>query len=183
MGHLYKLDFPNGKSYIGITTKTALQRFKGHRVRYQCGADGSALYNAWRKHGEPKLVLLAVLEDREMVETEIRAIKIFNTLRPNGYNTTPGGKFAPFSDPAISAKMIGNQHAKGSKHIRSVEYREKLSKALKRNKNSLGNKHGIGNRNAAGKRSPELVTNIKAGVAYAKIKRKEIYCWEDDGGR
>lgn len=183
MGQLYKLDFSNGKSYIGITTKTALQRFKGHCVRHQCGKDRSALYNAFRKHGEPILVILAVLEDREMVETEIRAIKAFNTLLPNGYNTTPGGKFSPFSDPAIAAKMIGNKHALGSKHIRSSEYREKLSASLKGNKNGLGNKASLGKRNAAGKRSPESIANIKAGVAYAKIKRKEIYCWEDDGGR
>lgn len=30
MGCLYQLIFPNGKSYIGITKKTAVQRFKGH---------------------------------------------------------------------------------------------------------------------------------------------------------
>lgn len=33
--------------------------------------------------------MLAVLEDRELASTEIRAIAAYGTLAPNGYNMTP----------------------------------------------------------------------------------------------
>lgn len=173
MGNLYKLDFQNGKSYIGITTKTAAERFSGHRVRCRSAKGNDAtLYHAWRKHGEPKLVVLAVVEDKDLAETEIRAIKAFNTMTPNGYNMTPGGDVSPLSDPLIAAKLVGNKNAEGSRHVRSAEYKSKLSKALAGNKNGLGNNHGIGNRNAAGKRSAEAIANIKAGIAAAKLKKE-----------
>lgn len=169
MGQLYKLDFANGKSYIGITTKDAQHRFNGHRARCRSTKGNDAtLYHAWRKHGEPKLVVLAVVEDADLAETEIRAIKAFNTLVPNGYNMTPGGDVSPLVDPLIAAKLIGNKNAEGSRHVRSAEYKAKLSKSLAGNKNGIGNNHGVGNRNAAGKRSPEAIANIKAGIAAAR---------------
>lgn len=169
MGQLYKLDFPNGKSYIGITTKTASERFAGHRVRCRSAkGNDAALYHAWRKHGEPQLAVLAIVEDADLPAAEIRAIRVFNTLVPNGYNMTPGGDVSPLSDPLIAAKLIGNKNAEGSRHARSAEYKAKLSKALAGNKNGLGNNHGVGNRNATGKRSPEAIANIKAGIAAAR---------------
>ena len=172
MGALYRLDFSNGKSYIGITTKTAQKRFNGHRLRVSSGVlDNTLMYNAWRKYGEPKLIILAILENHMLKETEIAAIKAYNTFAPNGYNTTPGGDFPPLLNPEIAKKLIGNKNAKGSKHERSKEYRNKLSIALKGNKNSLGNKHGIGNKNASGKRSEYQIHNIKMGIAKGKVKR------------
>lgn len=113
MGALYKLDFPNGKSYIGITTRSARERFNGHRQMATTGK--TALYAAWRKHGEPKLVTLAILEDRELASTEIRAIAVYKTLAPDGYNTTPGGDASPMTLPEISAKLRGNKHSLGKK--------------------------------------------------------------------
>lgn len=145
MGTLYKLDFANGKSYIGITTGSAEVRFKCHKQAAN-GTRDAALYRAWRKHGEPVLTVLAVVEDRELADTEIRAIKAFNTLVPNGYNTLEGGQPFPMKDPAIAKKsgdarkgmkfsdehkakiaaaMIGNQRTKGQK--RSEEFRAKMS--------------------------------------------------------
>lgn len=174
MGELYKLDFANGKSYIGITTNVAQHRFNGHRARCRSTkGNDAAIYHAWRKHGEPTLLVLAVVEDRDLADTEIRAIKVFNTVVPNGYNMTHGGDVSPLVDPLIAAKLIGNKNASGSKHIRSAEYKAKLSKSLAGNKNALGNSHGVGNKNAAGKRSPEAIANIKAGVAAAKERRNQ----------
>lgn len=145
MGELYKLDFTNGKSYIGITTGSALGRLKSHRKAAN-GSRDAALYHAWRKHGEPQLVVLAVVEDKDLAETEVRAIKAFGTLAPNGYNMVDGGQPFPMKDPAIAKKsgdsrkgrkfsdehrakiaaaMTGNQHSKGLK--RSDEFRAKMS--------------------------------------------------------
>lgn len=122
MGELYKLDFANGKSYIGITTKTAKHRFDCHRRDAESGSS-YAVHQAWRKYGEPKLVVLAVVEDKDLAETEIRAIKAFGTLNPAGYNMTPGGEESPMLVSEIKAKLVGIK--------RSDETKAKLSAAKK----------------------------------------------------
>lgn len=107
MGQLYALDFPNGKRYIGITTKTAEVRFKGHErdaPREKPGG-GPALYRAWRKHGAPALTVLAIVEDEDLLETEKRAVAVFGTLSPGGYNLTEGGDANPSKRPEVRAKM------------------------------------------------------------------------------
>lgn len=105
MGQLYKLDFANGKSYIGITKHEARRRFRGHKASLTAGNKGSLLYDAWRKHGEPQLVVLAVVEDADLPASEIRAIKAFNTLVPNGYNISEGGNINPMHSDAVRAKL------------------------------------------------------------------------------
>lgn len=132
MGILYKLEFANGKSYIGISLNPS-KRFADHK---RCALDGkeNAVYRAWRKHGEPALKLLAVVEDRDLAETEIRAIKAFNTLVPNGYNVAEGGSGGstlndPLSAEKHRAKMIGNSNAKGLKH--TAESKAKISEKSK----------------------------------------------------
>lgn len=116
MGTLYKLDFPNGKSYIGITTKCADMRFRGHRQMVSKGK--TALYAAWRKHGAPKMTVLALLPDEELADAEIRAIAAHKTLVPAGYNSTAGGDVSPLTDPAVAAKLKGNKHTLGKKFPR-----------------------------------------------------------------
>lgn len=130
MGQLYKLDFPNGKSYIGITTKTAAERLKTHgrdAPREKPGG-GPALYRAWRKHGAPTLTVLAIVDDAYLCETERRAIAVFGTLSPGGYNLTVGGESSPAKHPEVRAKM--SAAAKGRKKPpRTAETRAKLSAA------------------------------------------------------
>ena len=107
MGQLYALDFPNGKRYIGITTKTAAERLKGHErdaPREKPGG-GPVLYRAWRKHGAPALTVLAIVDDADLLETEKRAIAVFGTLSPGGYNLTEGGDANPSKHPEVRAKM------------------------------------------------------------------------------
>lgn len=163
MGELYKLTFPNGKCYIGITTVGAARRYAGH-ARGAAAGSKTKLYNAWRKHGAPALTTLAILEDGELAAAEARAVAAYETYGPRGYNSTPGGDVSPATTPEFSAKMRGNKNAVGSKHDRSLAYRAKLSLALAGNKNSVGNKHGLGNKNAAGTRGPEALANIRAGA-------------------
>lgn len=147
MGELYKLDFDNGKSYIGITTKTAVKRFKGHRVAVgYARASCTALYRAWQKYGEPTLTVLSVLENSDLKEAEVRAISAYGTLSPDGYNLTTGGdlntvlaketrlrmsaaaKGRPVSEAAKAKLAVAN---KGNKyllgHVHSVEARAKMS--------------------------------------------------------
>ena len=90
MGHLYKLDFPNGKSYIGLAAHGALVRFRGHRK--DARSSESLMYRAWRKYGEPTVKILAVIENSLLHETERKAIAIYGTKTPGGYNLTDGGE-------------------------------------------------------------------------------------------
>lgn len=119
MGELYRLDFASGKSYIGITEKTAVKRFKGHADAVRSSrTNDTPLYNAWRKHGAPSLKVLAVIENYDLAETEIRAIKIFGTLKPNGYNLLEGGQVSPMTNPEVAIKLKGNKHTSGMKFPR-----------------------------------------------------------------
>jgi len=89
---LYKLDFPSKKSYIGITSKTAKERFEDHfqkRIKSR-----SACQKAIHKYGKENVVLtvLATVDNWELLcLSEIEAIEKFNTFSPNGYNLTRGG--------------------------------------------------------------------------------------------
>lgn len=112
MGEIYRLDFPNGKSYIGLSAVTAAARFYGHKRRAEQGSTKGILYNAWRKYGEPTLVVLAIVENSELAATEIRAIAAFNTISPNGYNLSFGGDTSPVLNKEVRAKIKVSMEAR-----------------------------------------------------------------------
>lgn len=109
MPFLYALTFANNKKYIGITTRSLKCRFSQHKKLHVTGK--TAIYAAWRKHGEPTMQALAVVERDDLATTEIRAISVFNTLCPNGYNTSFGGDTSPMSNPAVVAKAVATRKA------------------------------------------------------------------------
>lgn len=124
MGCLYKLDFCNGKSYIGVTVRTAEQRFEGHAKSVRLGSR-CPVHSAWRVHGSPKMIVLAILEDRELFSTEIRAIEAYKTLSPFGYNATIGGDGAPSLNPEVAKKIANSMKGK----VKTEEHRRKLALA------------------------------------------------------
>lgn len=96
MGALYRIQFPNGKSYIGITMKTAAERFARHCANLfdQDKAD-LALVRAMKKYGADRAVLttLAICDDwGALCLMESRAIVAYGTKFPRGYNLTDGGE-------------------------------------------------------------------------------------------
>jgi predicted GIY-YIG superfamily endonuclease len=181
MGELYRLDFANGKSYIGITTRSARERFNGHRSRCRSNKGGdAALYHAWRKHGEPKLVVLAVVEDRDLPETEVRAIKAFSTLVPNGYNVTEGGDTSPMVLPEIAAKVSATKSgvslSEGHKASLSAAQRGKprpgLSVALTGKKASDETRAKMSASAKAHKKSPEHIAKLRISAEKARTAAK-----------
>lgn len=121
MAELYKLDFPNGKSYVGITIKTAKSRLKGH-VRSANSGSSCLVHNAIRKYGEPKLQVLAILPREDLLASEVKAIQVFNTIEPAGYNMTAGGDFNPSNVESINKRRT--EKSKGRKM--TAEHMEKL---------------------------------------------------------
>ena len=128
-GSLYRLRFRNGKSYIGVCGRkngdpvyNAFTRYRGHR---KAAEDGSqcAVHRAWRKYGAPKMTVLAVLSATELLPTEQRAIAVFNTMTPGGYNMTPGGEVSPTTIPEIAKRVgrPGNKNSLGYRHTEETK--------------------------------------------------------------
>ena len=93
-GCLYSLTFPNGKKYIGITSGALSRRLSLHKSHAKTGRAG-AVYNAIRKYGATCFTAekLVVASDWEyLCALEQKAIAVFKTLAPHGYNLTAGGE-------------------------------------------------------------------------------------------
>jgi len=164
MSELYQLYFPqSNKSYIGITDQTALKRYAGHKK--VANSKKFLLYNAWRKYGDPKLIVLAVLEHNELAETEIRAISIFNTLAPNGYNLSLGGDLPPNRNPVTARK---------------------ISEALRGRKLSQETKDKIGAKSKGRKKSPEArkkLSEARKGKHHSQKTKELIWANKSEDGK
>ena len=95
-GYIYKIVFPNGKHYIGLTTTSLEQRTKEHKCLAKNG-DTKCLYNAIRKYDMVDTFELIEIDTadtlEELCEKEIGYIIEYNSyyMNRNGYNMTYGG--------------------------------------------------------------------------------------------
>ena len=96
-GFIYKIQFPNGKHYIGLTTTSLEQRTKEHKSSAKKG-NTNCLYNAIRKYGMVDTLELVEIDTadtiEELCEKEIDYIQTYNSYYMNGgygYNMTLGG--------------------------------------------------------------------------------------------
>lgn len=107
LGFLYKLTFPNGKAYIGITNRTVEQRFAEHVIFSKSGKSGCAVHHAIHKFGADSVVVetLASAEWEMLKILEVAAIADQNTRPPCGYNLTRGGDGVAGFDDVTRAKM------------------------------------------------------------------------------
>jgi hypothetical protein len=105
VGTIYKLTFPNGKIYIGMTTVSLRNRLYCHRFKAKVASPKLLLHRAWKLHGEPLAEVLAIVEDSDLAATEIRAIRAFGSYGDGGYNMTPGGEDSPMKTPEIVEKV------------------------------------------------------------------------------
>ncbi|ARA72062.1 hypothetical protein BNJ_00233 [Kaumoebavirus] len=139
MGFIYKLTSPSGKSYIGLTTKTILERWKEH-VSHKNVGSCRKLNNAIKCYGAESFVIIKLLEcdDSILGDEEKRLIAEHNTLHPNGYNIRSGGN--------------GNYNDK-NRTLKNVN--EKISKTLK------GQKKKMNRRNDASKDLPRYIYYYK----------------------
>ena len=96
-GSIYKIVFPNGKHYIGLTTTSLDQRTKQHKSCAKNG-DTKCLYNALRKYDMVDTLELIEIDTadtlEELCEKEIGYIIEYNSyyMNKNGYNMTYGGE-------------------------------------------------------------------------------------------
>jgi group I intron endonuclease len=140
---VYEAKFPNGKRYIGLTTKTLKRRMIEHK--HHSKYSNTRFYNAVRKYGWENItwsVIAKCSTEEEMKEKEIQYIKDFRTLeRDFGYNLREGGDGGTHSEETkrkISIKnsgennpmygRTGDQHHNTGRKF-SEEHRRKLSEA------------------------------------------------------
>jgi group I intron endonuclease len=96
-GSIYKIVFPNGKHYIGLTTISLEQRTKEHK-KYAKNGDAKILYKAIRKYGMVdtfELIEIDIADTiEELCEKEIKYITEYDSyyVNENGYNMTYGGE-------------------------------------------------------------------------------------------
>lgn len=89
---IYKINFPNGKSYIGRAVD-----IKSRMREHNYDKRQPALYNAITKYWNNNITEFEILEEiqdrTQLKEREIYWIKYYNTFedKTKGYNLTPGG--------------------------------------------------------------------------------------------
>jgi len=186
LNQLYRLEFASGKSYIGVSTESASRRYSSHQKEAKRGYV-LPVYSAWRKHDAPKLFVLATVERFMLPDTERKAIKIYKTLLPSGYNCVPGGDVSPSTHPEVAKKISialkgrirSPEHcaniskaALGRKY--SAEIRAKWSKARKGRKHSEETRKKIGKAHRGKVRSLTARANMSAGKKAKGILRSNI---------
>lgn len=128
MAFLYQLTAPNGKAYLGITNHMPEKRWQ-HHLYSSLKNSKLAIHCAIRKYGWDNFKKEVLVEGsfNYIKDLEIKAISLFNTFAPSGYNLTKGGDGAVGRIPTEEAK---NKTAYAAAN-RSVESRKKMSDAKK----------------------------------------------------
>ena len=133
-GYIYKIIFPNGKCYIGLTVDL-VKRWKQHRQNAKAG-NTRYLYNALRKYNMVDTFIMIIIDTaktaEELCEKEIAHIEIHNSyyINEHGYNMTYGGESTngyEFTEEDRE-KMSDSQ----KKRFENPEERKKSSEAHKK---------------------------------------------------
>ncbi len=123
------------KQYIGQTIYSLKKRIRGHFICAKIKNRCTYFQNALLKYGKENIswkILCYCNSIEELNEKETEMIREFNTIWPNGYNLTSGGKnniVAEIVKRKISETMKRNQYGKGYKH--TVAVKKKISDAGK----------------------------------------------------
>lgn len=95
MGYVYLItNIINGKKYVGQSCCEDINHRWNEHKSCKKSSLGVYIYNAYKKHGIKnfKYQIICVCFDEDCDNYEREYIKKFNTLAPNGYNLTEGGR-------------------------------------------------------------------------------------------
>jgi len=132
IGYIYKHTSPSGKSYIGQTLGTLKRRWDSGHGYAPATIFGSAIKKYGWKNFEHVVLHIVEAEDSESLVNELNALEIseivaHNSIHPDGYNGTLGGR---------NGFRTENQKSQISKTLTgrkiSDEHRANISLALKR---------------------------------------------------
>lgn len=111
-GAIYRYDFDNGMSYIGVTRHRVMARYSNH-----LRAD-NLVDRALRTH-KHSIKVIKIVPENELAEEEMRLIEEEGTLWPNGYNYTLGGEgnhMRPDIREKLSKERMGEGNPMWGKH-------------------------------------------------------------------
>ena len=97
-GYIYKIPFPNGKIYIGLTKTSIEKRTREHKCFAKNEDKSFLIYKALRKYNMIETLELIVIDtaynNEELSEKETAYIHFYNSYYVNGYgyNMTLGGE-------------------------------------------------------------------------------------------
>jgi group I intron endonuclease len=131
MNILYKLTFPNGKVYIGITTESLSRRVQRH-IAYARANKPYAVSAAIRKYGEKSFIAEHIASSKNWIDLtfiERLAIEQYNSICPFGYNMTGGGEGSYKVSPSDEKRRKISESLTGRKlsedHRRAVGLAQK----------------------------------------------------------
>lgn len=165
---IYKLTSPSLKSYIGLTTKTAAERFTEHKQAWR-RAKGTRLehtrplFAAFSKYGPENFTVETIataqsLEDLQ--EQEVFYINKFQTTSGNGYNVLMGGEIGT----VIHSKERNKNVSHGLKLFYASEAGIKLrAEIAERRKASKASKETLAKMSEAAKASHKARKSISVG--------------------
>lgn len=138
---VYKHTAPNGKVYIGITSRKPEHRWNGGRGYYMNKHFSAAI----EKYGWDNMtheILASGLEKESACEMEKALIRAFNSNDPEfGYNNSSGGEF-----PNSGHKQTEEERARHSAAVKGrkmpAEFCEKVSRGKKGKSNGLNGRKG-----------------------------------------
>ena len=127
-GFLYRLTFPNGKIYIGITRETLKRRVMRH-IQYAREGRNYALSCAIRKYGETSFSseIIGGGNWDELKSLEIAEIKRLRAIGHGLYNMTDGGDGSLGVSLRVETKLKISSSLRGRKC--SDEHRRRVSEA------------------------------------------------------
>lgn len=139
MGIIYKLTAPNGKAYIGQSIKNNYDRVNQHKYRchYNINNGCSKLYEAINQFGFESfhIEIVASVANKDLDDTEQLMIQRYNTVYPNGFNLTSGGKSTKYCDESrqkmsTKHKDLYKENDSIRKHIQLNGFNHKINKDL-----------------------------------------------------
>ena len=201
IGSIYKIVFPNGKHYIGLTLQSLTQRYYEHKCGAKNITNTRVLYKALRKYDMADTFELIEVDTAETIdelcEKEIEYIQIYNSYykNENGYNMTLGGEgnhgyvFTDEVKQKMSEKKkqlhidnpdAGKQHGERmKKHYEdNPEERDKMSEIKKQ--------HNINNPDAGKQQGEKLKKYYEDNPDARKQlseKKKQHFIYNSDAGK
>lgn len=168
----------NNKVYIGITSRTAQERWGNQGYNYK---SSPYFYNAIQKYGWDNFehnILYTNLTKEEACKKEQELISQFNSMnREFGYNSTSGGEIFTMNDETkqkISQALQGNKNGLG--HPCSEEKKRKISEAQKGREFTEEHKQKLSE--AAKKRHVPCSEEKKKKLSQNYPNKKPVYCLE-----
>jgi group I intron endonuclease len=169
MGYIYlRTNLVNGKHYVGQAKDIKERNYDWNNLNKRYA--GKVINNARKKYGVDgfSFEILKECEDEELNYWEMYYIKMYNSKKPYGYNSTDGGDSA-YEMTEETRKKIGDAH-RGKKLLE--ETKAKIGAANRGKKLSEETKAKIGAASIGRKRSEE--TRKKIGDAHRGRKRPDI---------